>query len=63
MHEDGKTIQQDEINHAVSVVVSKHNNKIMIIQEEVKILEASLGPCKKSWIHLKKINRKSNTMG
>ena len=31
--------QQDEINHTVSVVVSKHNNEIMVIQEEFKIVK------------------------
>ena len=39
LHKNRKSIQQDEINHAVSVVVSKHNNEIMVIQEEVKILK------------------------
>ena len=61
MHEDGKKNQQDDINHALSVVVSKHNNDIMIIKEEVKILKDVIRAMQKK-LHLKKINGKSNLM-
>ena len=38
----GQKQNRKSIQHAVSVVVSKHNNEIIVIQEEVKILKDNI---------------------
>ena len=38
MHENVHSTQQKEINEAIAVVVSKHNNEIGVLQEEIKLL-------------------------
>ena len=42
MHEDSKSIQQKEINNALSVVVTKHNLEMKVIQKEVMELKDTI---------------------
>ena len=54
LHDNDKNIQQNEINHAVSVVVTKHNNEIMAIQEELKKLKDTIETMKEKMCVLEK---------
>ena len=49
-----KNIHQDKINHAVAVVVTKHNNEIMVIQEELKKLKDTIETMKQKMCVLEK---------
>jgi hypothetical protein len=58
LHDNDKNIHQDKINHAVAVVVTKHNNEIMVIQEELKKLKDTIETMKEKCVYLRKMHKK-----
>ena len=54
LHVNDKPIHQNEINHAVSIVVTKHNNEIMAIQEELQKLKGTIETMKEKICVLEK---------
>ena len=55
LNETHKSIQHNEINYAVSVVVTKHTIDIMAIQEEVRMLKNIIETMKEKLSALEKV--------
>ena len=57
-HEEIKSVQQNDINQAVSSVVIKHHIENLAIQEDVRKLKDTIKTMKEKYVHFRKMQKR-----